>query len=123
MADLTKTSAIVIGKPKSQFLLSSSSDGTGETGVRKIVLANLPGSPTRMRINKISWNINDGSVSLTFDRTGATPVVYLNGHGDVALDGGLGDAGTGLTGDLLLTTIGFAAKGGYVILLEVESVE
>lgn len=126
MADIVASTELVKSSHKSAFVFSNQSDGTGEASVKKIVIANLPGAPKRVRISHLAWSVSDGaSVQIKFDRTLATPSIIVNGSGNLACQklGPIEDKLSGLTGDIEFTFVNAVASGGYVIEMEVEAVK
>ena len=102
--------------------LSCISDGTGETDVRKVVLADFLNEKgetgTRFVIEKIDC-VGSGFayVVLEFDRTPDETIAVLGET--VSIDftgiGGLVDNGDGGTGDILLTSSGASSGDSYNI--------
>lgn len=120
MADIAKTIEIIKTAGKSVFILSATSDGSGESAVTKVNISDLPGVPTRVRIREIQYSCEAISVGVYFDRTSAAVLVYLNGSGCIKED--IIDALNGLTGDIKFTTTPTGATGGgYTIRMVVEA--
>lgn len=97
--------------------------GTGETSVLKVdpsTLLNTDGNGTyRIEISEITYCINGGSVNLLWDATVNIPAVVLSGTGRF-VDNIPNIAGAGITGNILLSTIGFVANSTYTIFLRVR---
>ena len=94
-----------------------------ESAVVKVDVSALQGAPTRVKINKIHYNVNGLIVRLLWDATTDVPIVELQGDGciDATSFGGLyNNAGAGITGDISLTTVGGASGDSYSIILEME---
>lgn len=123
MAD-TVTSQTIVDGPKTAVLkFTNSSDGTGESAVLKVDASALAGSPAKLKINQIWYNIAGMSVNVLWDATSDVPAVILSGdgHSDYRCFGGLiNNAGAGVTGDIRFTTIGHTAGDTYTIILEVS---
>lgn len=105
------------------LLLTSVSDGTGESAVVKLDISGLPATaPSAVRIHKIKWCIKTMSVRLLFDHTTDDEVLVLSGDGSFEFPhkvARLDDpASAGGSGDLLLTTVAHAANATYSILIE-----
>ena len=105
------------------------SDGTGEAAVNKVDVSGLAAREdgtacSSVLIEKVSHSIiGFTQVQLLFDATTNTIALGLaqdsNGHMDFSEFGGLKNtAGSGKTGDILLTTIGASSNDSYVIVLE-----
>ena len=123
MADTVSSKVLFQGTRRYVVQLMSLSDGTGETNVLKVDKSTLIGpagvAPSSLTIEKIEYDVTSMRVSLSFDHT--TDVVFAVLQGSDCMDyrdvGGLRDAGTGDTGDILLTTAGMEAGDGYNIVL------
>lgn len=120
-ADVVTLSTVTLGDT-SRFILSGYSDGTGESAVKKIDISELPGTPTKVKIQTLKWSVTAGmNVELLFDHTSDDRAISLSGEGFLD-DTNLKDpASSGGTGDLLLTTTGFATSDGYVIDITVRN--
>jgi len=106
------------------------SDGTGESSVQKIDISNLRTTNgdvcSRTIIEKIEYIVNGLNAHLYWDRTPAETIARLNGsigtsNGclDFEKTGGMadtGESGDG-TGDIMLTTTGYASGDGYDIII------
>src|ERR1044072_9026133 len=53
------------------FLFTGTSDGTGESAVVKVSTAALQGTPTKLKVTKIKWNVQGEGIALLFDATTA----------------------------------------------------
>ena len=123
MADAVTSQTILDGKRKTIIKLTNISDGTGEAAVLKVDVSALSPAATSVRINKI-WYMTEGmKVNLLWDAT--TDVVALllpqnvSGFLDFESIGGIiNNAGDGITGDIMLTTVGHTAGDTYCIILE-----
>lgn len=113
------------------------SDGTGESAVTKVDASALVGggSTTRYAVEAIAWAcvgmgfnlLFDASADVLFFTTGNTTsqgfIDYVNGpngHGVGTGPGRTGiknNAGSGVTGDIQLTTVGHTAGDSYVLTL------
>jgi hypothetical protein len=127
MADAVTARAITVGPRNYIIHLTNISDGTGESLVRKVVLANQKTDdgfvPTKFSIKKVQWTIQGfTSVRLLWDHT-TSDVAVVMGAGVGKLDwkhlGSLVDPkSAGGTGDLMLTTAGLVAGATYDITVE-----
>ena len=107
--------------------LTSTSDGTGEAAVKKVDVSALSDSSTGqactgVRLAKIVYSTFGMSVKLLWDATTDTICWDLNENYTDSEDftefGGIRNtAGSGKTGDIMLTTTGHAGGDSYVIVL------
>jgi hypothetical protein len=121
MADEVTTDIIVDGSKNTVIKLTNVSDGTGEAAVVKVDVSALEGAPSSVKIMKVIYSCSDMSVNLLWDATANVLALTLP-QGSDTLDfseGGaiLNNAGAGVTGDILLTTVGAAAGDTYSIML------
>ena len=96
-----------------------------EAAVKKVDVSALSGAPSTVKIQRI-WYATDGiSVKILFDATAdvlahtlpSTEANYL----DFRSFGGIqNNAGTGVTGDIMFTTLGGTAGDSYTIILELS---
>lgn len=126
MAD-TVTSQLIANGPRNLILkFTNFSDGTGETGVKKVdaqstTYANqgtVPG--THLKIARIIWAVTGGSIRIQWDATTAVDLWDISGFGTYDFTAApLPNALTaGSTGSILFTTVGFAANSSYTVDLE-----
>ena len=99
------------------------SDGTNETAVRKLTVADFRRSDGQIAsgfaIEKIQYSVTGESIvaELLFDSTPNEHIVVLQGGDTIVYPGGLQmQADTG-TGDILLTTTAGAAGDSYSIII------
>jgi len=109
--------------------LSGTSDGTGETDVKKIDLTDLKThngqNPAKTAIEWIKYDINGLTCLLEWERTPHAEIVKLNASGtntagelDFTQFGGKVDPGEDdLTGDILLTTTNADNGDSYEIIM------
>lgn len=121
MPDAVSSQTIVDGSRNVVIKLTSTSDGTGESAVKKVDVSALNGAPASVRINKVHYSVTGMVARLLWDAD--TDVTILDLQGDGCLDftgfGGLpNNAGTGVTGDIMLTTVGHTSGDSYSIVLE-----
>ena len=129
MADAVTSTTISDGTHKAVIQITNLSDGTGEDAVNKVDVSGLAAREdgtacSSVLIEKVSHSIiGFTQVQLLFDATTNTIALGLaqdsNGHMDFSEFGGLKNtAGSGKTGDILLTTICASSNDSYVIVLE-----
>jgi len=104
--------------------LNNVSDGTGQTNALIVDVSTLTPNPTtHLALWRASFSIRGGGVIISWDATVDQQLLFMGDGGPGELDfspwGGLwNNAGAGVTGDVLLSTVGFAANSGYSITLE-----
>lgn len=124
MADTVATHVIHDGPRKAIVLLTNQSDGTGQSAVTMVTLANLSGAPSRVRIASLKYSTRTISVDLFFKASTnqyffTAPANYseefeFEDKGGLPPDPSAG----GFTGDIVVTTVGNAANARYWIWLE-----
>lgn len=123
MADATSSQTILDGPKNVVMKLTNTSDGTGESAVLKVDVSALIGAPSKVKINRIRYSVAGMVVRLLWDATTDVTIVDLQGDGclDCECFGGLpNNAGAGVTGDILLTTIGHSSGDSYSLILEMQ---
>jgi hypothetical protein len=122
-ADAVSTQTVFVGNKRVIKHFTNVSDGTGESAVQKVDISALPGSPSAVRIDKVTFTTLGMSVRVLYDHATDDTAMVLYGSGEIDLKGygGLHDpASSGGTGDILFTTIGQVANDSYDITLELE---
>ena len=132
MADAVTSQTIIDGERNCVMKFTNVSDGTGESAVAKVDVSALASnsdgkSCSEVRVMRISHAIVGMSVQLFLDATSNVLLMELaessNGHMDFKDFGGLpNNAGSGKTGDILLTTKGHSSGDTYSIVLEMIKV-
>ena len=128
MADAVASQTIQDGERTAVMRFTNVSDGTGESAVKKVdvsaLAANSAGqSCTEVAIQRIYWATLGMSVKLDFDATANALLVGLpaDSTGDEYYDNFTAipnNAGSGKTGDVLITTTGHSSGDTYSIILE-----
>ena len=128
MADAVTTQTLLDGDRLVIQKFTNISDGTGESAVNKVIVANLAVNQfgqacTGVKINRIWANTHGMEVRILWDAT--TDVfcwmIPQNTTYDMSFDsfGGLqNNAGTGKTGNVAFTTVDMTAGDMYTIVLE-----
>lgn len=127
MADTVTSQTIINGARNLVIKCTNESDGTGESGVKKVdaqsatlaVNGTVPG--IHLTIARITYNVSQGAVRMQWDASSATDIDILSYAGvqDFTAFGGLTNpAASGATGSILFTTVGFVAGSSYTITLE-----
>jgi len=132
MADAVTTQTIIDGERNCVMKFTNVSDGTGESAVAKVDVSALASNSagtacSEVRVMRISHAIVGMSVQLFLDATSNVLLMELaessNGHMDFKDFGGLpNNAGSGKTGDILLTTKGHSSGDTYSIVIEMIKV-
>ena len=129
MADAVTSTTLMDSDRVAIIQLTSTSDGTGEAAVKKVDVSALSDSSTGqactgVRLAKIVYSTFGMSVKLLWDATTDTICWDLNADYTTDEDftdfGGIRNtAGSGKTGDIMLTTTGHTNGDSYVIVLTV----
>ena len=127
MADAVTSTTLMDSDRVAIIQLTSTSDGTGEAAVKKIDVSALSDSSTGqactgVRLARIVYSTFGMSVKLLWDSTTDTICWDLNADYTTDEDftdfGGIRNtAGSGKTGDIMLTTTGHTNGDSYVIVL------
>ena len=127
MADAVTSTTLMDSDRVAIIQLTSTSDGTGEAAVKKIDVSALSDSSTGqactgVRLARIVYSTFGMSVKLLWDATADTICWDLNADYTTDEDftdfGGIRNtAGSGKTGDIMLTTTGHTNGDSYVIVL------
>ena len=130
MADAVTTQTIFDGDKKVIQKFTNISDGTGESEVKKVDVSALTTNGhgqtcTSVTIEKIWWQCVGMKTRLFFDATSNAFIIELgenqSGYHDYSSFGGLkNNAGSGVTGDILFTTVGHSSADTYTITLEMR---
>ena len=128
MADAVTTQKLVDGQRNATFKFTNISDGTGESAVVKVDVSALDSQVrtgnacNRFTIDQIWWQCIGMKVQLYFDATSNAFITELGetsgGYHDYRSFGGIhNNAGGGVTGDVLFTTVGHASADNYTVIL------
>lgn len=126
MADAVTSQTLIDGVRDVVMKFTNVSDGTGEAAVLKVDVSTLTASPAGkacdgVAIERIHASINGMSVNILWDAdTDVTGFVLAPGMYTFKFDklNIANNAGAGVTGDVLFTTIGHSAGDTYTIVLE-----
>lgn len=122
MADSVSSQTIIDAARNTVMKFTNLSDGTGEAAVLKVNPALLNPNPgIHLKIKRIKFNIQNGTVRLQWVATVAADIMILNGYAeeDYTRFGGLtNNGGAGATGGIQFTTEGFGINSSYTITLE-----
>ena len=135
MADAVTSQTLVDGGKTAIIKLTNISDGTGESAVKKVDVSALTSNSngdacTRVSITQVWYDIGGLRVSLDFDASSNVVGLVLGGSAAAGTTMGYMDfrsfngiknnAGSGITGDIDLTTHGHTAHDHYTIILELS---
>lgn len=124
MADAVSSQTLVDGAKNVVMKFTNVSDGTGETSVLKVDVSALSGAPERVKIIAVHWKLSGMSVRILWDATTDVDALVLSegeGHHCYRKFGGIqNNAGDGVTGDILFTTLGASMNDSYDITLEMQ---
>lgn len=125
MADAVATQILHDGVRNAVVKLTNVSDGTGEAAALKVDVSTLSGAPSRVTVQRIQAMTAGMGFDLLWDAT--TDVVMVSVGPDQIADldfkeiGGLhNNAGSGVTGDIMLTTFGHSAGDRYTVILHMK---
>lgn len=122
MADAVTSQTLVDGDRNVVMKFTNVSDGTGEAAVLKVDVSALNGAPDRVRIDRIIAHTSGMAVRILWDATTDVDAFVIGQDADCDLDfrafGGLrNNAGAGITGDIMFSTLGHTANDSYSIIL------
>jgi hypothetical protein len=127
MADAVTSQTIIDGPKTVVMKFTNISDGSGESAVKKVDVSALNTSAdgdacTGVVIEKMWWQCIGMKVQILFDADTDVFCIELgenqSGHHDYSSFGGLtNNAGTGVTGDILFTTVGHSSADTYTVIL------
>jgi len=127
MANAVTSQTIQDGEKTAIVKFTNVSDGTGESAVKKVDVSALANNSagqacTSVSVSRIYWATVGMSVKLDFDATSNVLLVHLpaDSTGDEYYDlftGIPNNAGSGVTGDIDLTTVGHSSGDAYMIIL------
>jgi len=130
MADTVASQTLQDGIKQAVFKFTNVSDGSGESAVKKIDVSALSTNQrgqacTRVTIDEIWWQCNGMKVQVLFDASTDLLCIELgenqSGHHDYSSFGGLtNNAGSGVTGDIMFTTVGHSSADTYTITMKVR---
>jgi hypothetical protein len=135
MADAVTSQTLVDGDKTAVIKLTNISDGTGESSVKKIDVSALNANSngdacTRVSITQVWYDVGGLRAALEFDASSNVVGLVLGGSAAAGTTMGYMDfrsfngiknnAGSGITGDIDLTTHGHTAHDHYTIILELS---
>ena len=135
MADAVTSQTIIDTEKRVVQKFTNLSDGSGEAGVVKVDVSALTAHPdgtacSRVTIDQIWYDIGGMRVQIDFDASTNVPALVLGGsaaagnvqgHLDFRSFGGIkNNAGSGVTGDIDVTTSGHTNLDHYTIILELR---
>lgn len=126
MADAVSSQTLVNTPQWAVMKFTNLSDGTGEAAVLKVDVSELSGAPSSVSIERIHYAVVGMVATLLWDATTDVRIIELAGNGvfdfrDIPMRPGLANnGGSGVTGDILLTTTGHSSGDSYSIVLEMR---
>ena len=130
MADAVTSQTLVDTDKRTVIKITNLSDGNGESAVKKVDVSTLSGAPSRVTIDQIWYDIGGMRVQIDFDASTNVPALVLGGSAaagnvqgplDFRSFGGIkNNAGSGVTGDIDVTTSGHTNLDHYTIILELR---
>ena len=135
MADAVTSQTLVDTDKRAVVKLTNLSDGSGESAVKKVDVSALNSHPdgtacSRVTIDQIWYDVGGMRVSLEWNAStnvvamvlgGSAAAGNVHGHMDFRSFGGIkNNAGSGIDGDIDLTTNGHTNLDDYTIVLELR---
>ena len=135
MADTVTSQTLVDTDKRAVVKLTNLSDGSGESSVKKVDVSALNSHPdgtacSRVTIDQIWYDVGGMRVSLEWNAStnvvamvlgGSAAAGNVHGHMDFRSFGGIkNNAGSGIDGDIDLTTNGHTNLDHYTIVLELR---
>ena len=130
MADAVSSQTLVDTDKRTVVKFTNLSDGNGESAVKKVDVSALSGVPSKVTIDQIWYDIGGMRVQIDFDASTNVPALVLGGsaaagnvqgHLDFRSFGGIkNNAGSGVTGDIDISTSGHTNLDHYTIILELR---
>ena len=130
MADAVSSQTLVDTDKRTVIKITNLSDGNGESAVKKVDVSTLSGAPSKVTIDQIWYDIGGMRVQIDFDASTNVPALVLGGsaaagnvqgHLDFRSFGGIkNNAGSGVTGDIDISTSGHTNLDHYTIILELR---
>lgn len=123
MANTVTSHTLIDGDRNLVMLFTGLLDTSNESRVVKVDVSTFVPAATKVKINKIQWIVSS-QLTVILDWDATTPVRFLTlvGYDELCAKdfGGLqNNAGAGITGDIYLTTVGWASGSqAYSIILE-----
>lgn len=125
MADAVASQTLVDNRQWTVMKFTNLSDGTGESAVLKVDVSALSPAASRVSVAKIFYQVNGMVATLLWDATTDVRMIELAGDGVFDFDSGpcpefrglTNNAGSGITGDIMLTTTGHTSGDSYSIVL------
>ena len=134
MADAVTSQTLIDGDLYAVMKFTNISDGSGESAVTKVDVSSLQplGSNTASQktctgvvIERIWWQCIGMKVQILFDASSDAFCIELgenqSGHHDYTSFGGLvNPASSGVTGDIMFTTVGHSSADTYTVIMQVR---
>lgn len=127
MANTVTSQTLLDGDRKLVMLFTGLLDTSNEARAVKVDVSTLVPAPTKVRIDKLQYSLSS-QLTLILDWDADTDIRFaaLSGQGELegcAFGGLQNNGGAGVTGDIALTTVGWASGSqSYTLLLEMTKV-
>ena len=125
MANVVDVNTIQDGERNAVFHIRIEGDGSGEESATQLIdISTLLGAPPEVKIRAVDSKLTGFSASLLWDATTDELAAELPAGAsfmDADMYGGIiNKAGAGVTGDIMITTVGLGAGDNGSIVLEVR---
>lgn len=120
MPDTVSSQILFDDKHKHIVKLLNASDGSGESAITKVDVSALAHPCDKVRLMNVWYTVSGMIAQLLWDADTDVPILNLQGDGHFCFEefGGLpNNAGTGVTGDVKLTTVGASSGDSYSLIL------
>ena len=122
MANAFTSQTLQDGESRVVMLFTGTLDTANESATAKVDVSALAPAPTKVKVDKIHFTVSDGlTLIMAWDATTDVRFAALSGSGclDATCFGGLhNNAGAGITGDVMFSTLGWAGVMSYTVVLE-----
>ena len=122
MANAFTSQTLQDGESRVVMLFTGTLDTANESATAKVDVSALVPVPTKVKVDKIHFTVSDGlTLVMAWDAT--TDVIFAALSGSGCLDctgfGGFqNNAGSGITGDIMFSTLGWSGVMSYTVVLE-----
>ena len=136
MADIVSTQILENGPSRMVVKFTNFSDGSGETGVKKVdatadsysntIAGNVYPAGVNLKVIGLWYDIKSMSLRIQWDASSAVDMLILGGFGRWPMKDMRGGfqgltcpVVAGATGSILFTTVGAAANSSYTVMMEI----
>ena len=122
MANAFTSQTLQDGVSRVVMLFTGTLDTSNESATAKVDVSALTPAVTRVKVDKVHYSVSDGlTLQILWDATTDVRFLALSGGGtlDATCFGGLhNNAGDGITGDIMFSTLGWSGTMSYTVVLE-----